>query len=118
MDGHRGWILALYRRMNARGALHTGFLFDLTSTEIPEEVASQPNGRDQLRHVALSELQSDDPQKAALSLVFLGVVGQAGDSAAAEALSDHPSDLVSRAARACWFALRTKKQAEEERAST
>ena len=106
MHDHPGWIQLLYKRHSAWHALHTAFLLNSTNDNIAEQVDALPNGREQLRRVALSELASDDPGVIALSLVYLGVVGIHDDLAAAESFLGHPSDLVVRAAKVCRYALR------------
>lgn len=100
-----GWIQMLYKRLTAYHALHTAFLHESAKSQIAEMADGQPNGRQQLRETALSNLSSSDPSVIALSLVFLSVVGEAQDTAHATNLLNHTSDLVQRAAKACQFAL-------------
>lgn len=106
MNDRPGWILSMYKRGSAGHALHTAFLLNFTNENIAELADIEPDGRDQLRQVALSELGSEDPQVVALSLVFLGVVGRPEDLPAVLPFVDGQSDLVRRAARACQFELR------------
>jgi hypothetical protein len=105
MNDLPGWIQFLYKRGSAGHALHTGLLLDLTNESIAEEADAHPGGRQQLREVALSELESGDLQNVALSLVYLSVVGQAEDLNAVERFANHGSDLVQRAARTCQYQL-------------
>jgi hypothetical protein len=106
MNDRPGWIQLLYKRGSAGHALHSGFLLNLTAESVAEVAASQPNGREELREVAMTELESDDSQAVALSLVYLGVVGKPEDLPAVDRFADHPSDLIRKAARACLFGLR------------
>jgi hypothetical protein len=106
MDDYPGWIQLLYKRKSASHALHTSFLLHLTNSDIAQLANFQPDGRDQLRKIAILELNSEDTQIIALSLVFLGVVGQPDDLVYVEPFVNHPFDLVRKAARTCQFELR------------
>jgi hypothetical protein len=110
MNDRPGWIQLLYERHTAGWALHTAFLLEFHQNLVAEEVDAQPNGREQLREVALSELNSHDPSVTAMSLLFLGVAGQPDDLPAVEVFVADPSDLVQKAARASLFELRRKKK--------
>jgi hypothetical protein len=107
MNDRPGWIQLLYKRHTAGYALSTAFLLDFMTEFIAGEADAQPDGREQLRRVALIELESHDPQLVAFSLVCLSVVGQPDDLSAVKRFITHPSDLVQRAARTCLFKLRT-----------
>jgi hypothetical protein len=101
----------LYDRHNAWHALHTAFLLESTQDFIANEADLRPGGREQLRRVALCELESDDERTVASSLVCLSVVGQPVDLPALDRLIAHPSELIQRAARACRFELQARKRA-------
>ena len=106
MNDRPGWIRLLYERHTAWRALHTAFLLNSFKGFVSEEADARPNGRGQLREVALAELNSPDPQCVAISLLFLGIVGQLSDMPAVEAFVTHESDLVQRASRASLFQLK------------
>jgi hypothetical protein len=108
MNDRPGWIQLLYKRHNAEWALHTAFLLSFYQHLVAEEADTQPDGREQLRQVALSELNSHDPHYVAMSLLFLGVVGQLDDIPAVESSVDHPTELVQKAAQASLFELKRK----------
>jgi len=110
MNDRPGWIQLLYERHTAGWALHTAFLLNFHQDFVAEEADAQPDGREQLRQVALSELNSHDLHFVAMSLLFLGVVGQSDDVPAVEAFVAHPSDLIQKAARASLFELKRKKR--------
>lgn len=73
MNGCPGWRQLLYKRHTAGHALQPAFLLSHFNEFIAEQANAQPDGREQLRQVALSELESYDPQFVALSLVCLAV---------------------------------------------
>jgi hypothetical protein len=110
MNDRPGWIQLLYERYTASYALHTAFLLKFVNGLVAEEADAQPNGREELRQVALSELNSPDPQVVAMSLLLLGVVGQSDDLAAIESLAVHTADIVQRAARTSLFELKQKSR--------
>jgi hypothetical protein len=104
------WIQLLYKRHSASYALHSAFLLEFVNGLVVAEADAQPNGREQLRQVALSELNSPDPQVVAISLLFLGVVGRPNDISAVEGFGNHQSDLVQKAARTSLFELRQENR--------
>jgi hypothetical protein len=110
MNERPGWIQLLYERHNAWHALHSAFLLHGFKDFVAGEADAQPDGRGQLRQVALSELRSDDPHSVAMSLLFLGVVGHLDDLPAVETFITHPSDLIQKAARASLFELKRKNK--------
>ena len=103
-----GWIQLLFKRSKAESALHSAFLYDLNKANILEEINARPNGPDELRQVALGELDSADPETLAMTLVFLSIVGKPEDLRIVGnlQLADHSSELVRRAAKTCLFDLR------------
>jgi hypothetical protein len=115
MNHRPGWIQLLYKRSNAGHALHTGFLLNITNENIAEIADSHIGGREQLREVALTELDSDDSQILALSLLFLGIAGQPEDFTIIKKFVDHPSDLIQKAARACRFELLQARNKSENK---
>jgi len=92
MNDRPGWIQLLYERHTASYALHTAFLLKFVNGLIIEEADAQPSGREKLRQVALSELDSPDRQVVAMSLLFLGMVGQAADLPTIRNLVAHECD--------------------------
>ena len=108
MHDRPGWIQLLYKRDNAEWALHTAFLLNSFKDFVAEEADAQPDGREQLRQVALSELTSPDPNFVTMSLLYLGVVGQSDDLPAVESFVAHPTELIQKAAQASLFELKRK----------
>ncbi|MFZ1936605.1 MAG: hypothetical protein WCB27_07100 [Thermoguttaceae bacterium] len=110
MNDRPGWIQLLYDRHTAEPALRTACLLHLSQGFIAGEADAQPAGREQLRKAALDEVESDDPQFVGFSLICLGVVGEPEDLPVVTGFTDHPSDLIQRAARTCLFELEQKKR--------
>ena len=101
-----GWIQILYARGCASHALKTAFLLNLTNSDVAETAASQPEGRKLLREVALNQLESDNEEVVAQSLLFLRVVGQQEDLCFVERFLVNASDLIQRAARVACYELK------------
>ncbi len=104
-----GWIELLYKRHRAGHALHSAYLLNLTNSFIAEEADSVEDGRSLLREAALSHLASENAEVVAQSLLYLGVVGSHRDLEVVNQFTEHESDLVQRAARACSFELRKER---------
>jgi hypothetical protein len=106
MNDVPGWIQLLYKRHTPEYALQTAFLLDFVRGSVAEQADAQPDGREQLRQIAVRKVESHDPQTVAWSLICLGVVGLPEDLSMVERFIAHPSDSIQRAARACQFQLK------------
>jgi len=102
--------MLLYKRQSPAHALHSDFLLEHTRGFIAGEADAQPDGREQLRRIAVRELESHDPRTVAWSLICLGVVGLPEDLPMAERFVAHPSDLIQRSALTCQFELKRMKR--------
>lgn len=106
MDDRPGWIEILCKRYRAGHALHSAYLVNLEQEHIQEAADGVPSGEEQLREVALGDLDAEDPKLIEYSLICLSVVGRREDLKSVEPLLTHASSLVRRAARVCRFELK------------
>jgi hypothetical protein len=73
-----------------------------------EAVDAYENGRNQLHDACVQHLADPDDDVVENALACLFVIGTSADMQAVEALFQHPSEIIRKAARTCRFEIRRR----------
>jgi len=89
---------------------HVRFRQDFLRERVLEAIAAHENGAAQLHDACVQHLADPDDRVATNALSCLFVIGTVADVPAVEALVQHPTEAVRKAARTCLFEVRRRRE--------